>query len=139
MSGNNGLGDATTGDGYAARTVEANESISVGDFVALDQTASDNNVPQIVQLDNGDTNEDQLAGVAKEDFSNGDTGTVQTDGWVVGNVETGISMGERLGSGGTAGRAASEDGGNAVAWSNEGGTDQTGTNLAGNEAEVYLG
>jgi hypothetical protein len=139
MSGNNDLGDATTGDGYAARTVEANESITAGDFVALDQSAGDNNVPQIVQLNNGNTSEDQLAGVATEDFSNGDTGTVQTAGWVVGNVATGISMGERLGSGGTAGRAASEDGGHALAWSNEGGTDQTGTNLSGNEAEVYLG
>jgi hypothetical protein len=139
MSGNNGLGDATTGGGYAARTVEANGSISAGDFVALDQTAGDNNVPQIVQLNTGNTSEDQLAGVAKEDLSNGDKGTVQTDGWLVANVATGISMGERLGSGGTAGRAASEDGGHAVAWSNEGGTDQTGTNLGGNEAEVYLG
>lgn len=138
MSGNNGLGDSTgTGD-YGAITVNANEAISAGDFVALDQTASGNRAPQAVQLDNGSTDEDQLLGVASADISSGADGTVQVSGGVIANVASGISPGERLGSGATAGRAASEDGGHAVALSDEGGTDRIGTNLDGNEAEVLL-
>lgn len=133
---NNSLGD-TTGDGFRSLTANANEAITAGDFVAGDQTGADDRRLHVVQLDNGSTDEDQLLGVALEDIGSGENGTVLTSGRVIANVET-VSQGERLGSGATAGRAASEDGGNAVALSDEGGTDSAGTNLNANEAEVEI-
>lgn len=134
---NNSLGDST-GPDPRTLTVNANESISAGDAVAIDQTGSDDRRPHIVGLDNGSTDEDQVAGVALEDFSNDDNGTILVEGSVIANVATGISQGERLGSGATAGRFASEDGAPALALSDEGGTDTAGTNLSSNEAEVLL-
>lgn len=133
---NNSLGDITSGQAQTM-TVNANEAITAGDFVAGDQSASDDRRLHIVQLDNGDANEDQVLGVALEDFSNDDNGTILIDGTAIANVES-VSQGERLGSGSTAGRAASEDGGNAVALSDAGGTDSAGTNLSANEAEVKV-
>lgn len=137
MSGNNALGDITTPDARTL-TVNANEQISAGDAVAIDQTGSDDSRPHVVQLDNGSADEDQVAGVALEDLSSDANGTIVTSGGVIANVATGLSQGERLGSGATAGRFASEDGGHALLLSDEGGTDRLGTNLSSNEAEVLL-
>jgi len=138
MSGNNGLGDGTTPDDCAI-TVEAGEDVSAGDALALDQTANDGTPPTVVGLDSGSTDEDQEFGVAKEDISSGGTGAAQVSGGIIANVASGISQGEHLGASATGGQFASEDGTGIVAWSNEGGTDRTGTNLGTNEAEVYLG
>jgi hypothetical protein len=136
MSGNNGLGDAT---GHTVGlTVDAQEDISAGDAVAIDQTGGDGRFPKAVQLNNGSADEDQTAAVAAADISSGDTGPVYVSGPVIANVASSLSQGERLGSGATAGRFASEDGGHALMLSNEGGTDRLGTNLDANEAEVLL-
>jgi len=132
----NTLGD-TTG-GHLSRTVEAGEDITAGDAVALDQTASDDRFPTVVQLDSGATDNDQEAGVAHEDISSGERGSVVLRGPVIANVAGGVSQGERLGASATVGQFASEDGANALALSNEGGEDSTGTSLSGNEAEVLL-
>ena len=136
MSGNNGLGD--TAGPYRSITCEAQEDISAGDAVAVDQTGSDGRYPKVVQLDNGSADEDQTAGVATADISSGNNGDVVLSGAVIANVATGVSQGERLGSGATAGRFASEDGGHALMLSNEGGEDRAETNLSANEAEVFL-
>lgn len=136
MSGNNELGDTTTD--YVSRTAAAQEAITAGDAVALDQTGGDGRYPKVVQLDNGSTDEDQTAAVAMEDIDNGESGSVLLKGGIIANVATGISQGERLGSGSTAGQFASEDGGHALALSNEGGTDYAASDLAANAAEVFL-
>jgi len=59
-------------------------------------------------------------------------------GPVVANVATGISQGERLGAGTTAGQYASVDDGPVLALSGEGETARDGTSLGANEAEVYF-
>lgn len=134
---NNGLGDTTKGETDTI-TVNAGEDIDAGDAVAINQAASSGRFPEVVDLNSGSVDEDQEAGVALEDISSGSNGTILLSGAVIANVASGISQGEHLGASATTGQFASEDGTGILALSDEGGTDRAGTNLAANEAEVYL-
>ena len=115
---NNGLGDTTTSNPDTI-TVNAGEAITAGDAVAIDQTASADRFPSVVQLNSSSTDEDQEAGVATEDISSGSNGTIVLDGGVIANVASGISAGEHVGASSTAGQFASEDGTNILALSDE--------------------
>ena len=131
------LGD-TTGDDFSI-TVEAGEDITAGDALAIKQDASEGRFPVAVKLQDDTTpNIDQEAGVATADISSGDNGDAVLSGPVIANVASGISQGERLGAGTTAGQFVSEDDGDYLALSGEGETARDGTSLAANEAEVYL-
>ena len=135
---NNGLGDSTTPDTETI-TVEANSEIDAGDALAIKQDATEGRLPVVDPLQDDTTpNVDQEAGVASEDIESGETGTMQIGGGVIANVATGISQGERLSAGSTAGQLVSEDDGPWLALSGEGETDRAGTSLDANEAEVYL-
>lgn len=135
---NNELGDITSRHADT-KTVEATEDISAGDSIAIDQSEDDDRYAPAAQLQDDTTpNVDQMAGVALEDIDNGDRGTVLLGGSVIANVATGVNAGERLDASTTAGQLDTEDGGPAVAWSDEGGTDSAGTDLGDNEAEVSL-
>jgi len=136
MTGNNDLGDAT-GD-TVGLTYEANAAVSAGDAVALDQSASAGKFPIAAPANSGVADTDQVAGVAAEDIASGERGTVWVEGPCIAAVNGGISQGARLAAGTTDGQFADSGGGNALALSDEGGTDRLGTSLAANEAEVYL-
>lgn len=134
---NNDLGDPT-GDAEKI-TAEANGAISAGDAVAIKQDATEGRYPVIDGLQDSTTpNVDQEAGVAVDDFEDGEIGTIVLSGPVIANVASGINQGERLGAGATEGQFASQDDGPVLALSGEGGTDRAGTSLGANEAEVYL-
>lgn len=134
---NNALGDLT-GDGDTT-TVEAGGAISAGDVLAFDQGATEGRLPVAVPAQDDTTPDiDQVAAIANEDIASGEEGTVTLGGPVIANVATGISQGERLSAGTTAGQGASVDGGELLALSGEGGTDSAGTSLGAGEAEVYL-
>lgn len=138
MSGNNGLGDSTGLGPYAAITVEANSTISEGDVVAINQSASDQRYKLVDPATSGTADIDQVTGVAKDDIASGERGTVQVSGSVIASVDSGVAQGANLATGTNAGQFADGDGTGIVALSNEGGTDSTGTSLAANEAEVLL-
>jgi len=131
------LGD-TTGEDYSI-TVEAGEALEAGEAVAIDQGATEGRFPVAALLQDDTTPDvDQEAGVVTTDVASGETGEVVLDGPVVANVASGISQGERLGAGTTAGQYASVDDGPVLALSGEGGTARDGTSLGANEAEVYF-
>lgn len=138
MSGNNALGDAT--GSAIGITVEANASVSAGDVLAIDQSATqDQKKPLVSPANSGTAAIDQVAGVAAEDMSSGETGNMWVSGAVIAAADTGVSAGAQVTSSATAGQFADGDGTGKVALSDEGGTDQLGTSLNANEAEVYLG
>jgi len=131
------LGD-TTGEDFSI-TVEAGGALTAGDAVAIDQGATEGRFPVAVPLQDDTTPDtDQEAGVVTTDVASGDTGEAVLDGPVVANVAAGVSQGNRLGAGVTAGQYAIEDDGDVLALSGAGGTARDGTNLDANEAEVFL-
>lgn len=134
---NNGLGDAT--GRTRTMTVEATEAISAGDAVAIDQSEADDRYPPAAQaLDDTSPNVDQLAAGANEDIDAGERGTVTLSGPVIMNVADGVNAGERLSPSAVGGQLDTDDGGHALALSDEGGTDSAGSDLADNQAEVHL-
>jgi hypothetical protein len=138
MSGNNALGDATYGKSLKI-TVEAGSAVSAGDALAIDQGATqDGKKPIVDATASGTAAVDQFAGVACEDIASGAEGTMLVHGAVIASVDTGVSAGASLTASTTAGQLADGADGPAVALSDEGGTDSTGTTLNANEAEVYV-
>jgi hypothetical protein len=138
MSGNNALGD-TTFPGDCQITVEANATVSAGDVLAIDQGATqDQKKPIVAPAASGTADIDQAAGVATEDIASGGEGSMLVTGSVIAAVDTGVSAGASLTASTTAGQYADGSDGPAVALSDEGGTDSTGTSLGSNEAEVFV-
>lgn len=137
------LGEAT-GPGVRTKTFEdgAGEDLTAGDVTAIDQ--SDGNV---YKADTNDANRDQFAGVVyEEDASSGNTVTlaISAPGGIVavGDSDASITAGARVGAPDSSltnvetGEFVDEDGGPALALSDEGGSTVNGAGLAAGEIEV---
>jgi hypothetical protein len=139
---NNGLGDST--GVTRTRTVEAEATVSAGDALAINQSASADQYPIVAPGDTNDANLDEFAAVAAEDISSGSRGTAVFEGPVIAFTNGSVVAGMRLGlgdastSGIDAGELVEETGNHILALSDDGGTDSAGTNLSAGEGEVYL-
>lgn len=134
----NGLGDNVSSSPSATETFTGDGSASAGDALAINQSSG-----KLDQADSNDTDVDEFAGIATEDFgSDGDEETFAKGGDWIAHVDSGVSAGERLGvpdsslAGEQAGQLATEAGGPVLALSDEGGTGPTGDSLDANEAWV---
>ena len=128
------LGDIV-GAGADTETFTNDGTVSTGDAVAIDQSASGGD---ITATNSGDTGAgEEFAGVCVDDGggTDGDTAVVALGGRVIANVASSVAAGDRGDVSATDGQIGASSGGPVLFLSDEGGT-WKGASLGANEAAV---